>query len=71
MTRDASEMREIWLQEMLTEPDIPEIDEDAHLHDYDYDYVVYCAKEHESDEYRNLRSIGLTHTQAEKVISND
>lgn len=49
--------------------EIPDwIDEDAHLHDYDHDAVIYAAEEHYSDEYEDLRSMGLSHKQALMVI---
>lgn len=57
--------------EDLQEPEIPYVDEDAHLHDYDYDCVIYAAEEHYSDEYIDLRSMGLSHKQAMMVINNE
>lgn len=67
----AAEIRHITLQEQLAEPDLPEVDEDAHLHDYEYDAVIYAAEEHYSDEYNELRELGLSHKQALMVINNE
>ena len=67
----ASEIRHITLQEQLTEPDLPTVDEDAHLYDYEYDAVIYAAEEHYSEEYDDLRSLGLSHKQALMVINNE
>ena len=67
----ASEIRHITLQEQLSETDLPEVDEDAHLHDYDYDAVIYAAEEHYPDEYKELRELGLDHKQALMVINNE
>lgn len=67
----ASEIQHQRFVEDLHEAEIPYVDEDAHLHDYDYDCVIYAAEEHYSDEYIDLRSMGLSHQEALMVINNE
>lgn len=69
-----SEIRNITFQEKLE--DIPEDeiteklmewDEDTHLGDYPGEVEIDV---HYSEEYIELRRIGLTHPQAEEVLNN-
>ena len=71
-----SEIRHITFQEMLMDDEIPEDtiteklmewDENTHLGDYPGEVEI---DEHYSAEYCQLRSIGLTHPQAEGVINH-
>ena len=47
---------------------LAEWDEDTHLHDYPGETEI---DNHYAEEYNELRSIGLTDTQAEGVIHNE
>lgn len=49
------------------------VDEDAHLDDYNADCIFYIedAQEQYEWEYRELRSLGLSHKQALKVMENE
>ena len=71
----APEIRHITFHEMLQD-DIPEDeiteklmewDENTHLHDYPGEVEI---DNHYSEEYVELRSIGLTHPEAEGVINH-
>jgi len=65
MKMTASEIKHITSHEMLMDYEEP-IDPE----DYDYDEICHQAEEHEADEYQMLRSIGLNHKQAMKVINH-
>lgn len=62
----ASEIKHITFQEKLMD-----YDEDYEQYDYESDEICHKAEEHYSDEYSDLRSIGLNHKQARKVIYDE
>lgn len=71
-----SEIRHIWLHDLLQEEEIPEDlideklsewDENTHLGDYPGEVEIDV---HYSEEYNELRSMGLTHPQTIKVLNN-
>ena len=62
----ASEIKHITFQEMLMDQE-----EDYEQVDYESDEICHKAEEHYSDEYIDLRAIGLNHKQARKVIYDE